>query len=590
MHLLYGVAMRNKTLWILSFAAGMALLTSSVHAATNAGAQLRRYQDETQQQLRQSPTTSAPQETSVFSPSQAAAASSDSLIMVQGLSLTGVSLFSNEQLRDLLAPFNGKQLNTAQIHQVADALMQYYRAAGYFTAKVFIPPQTINDGIISLDVYEGYLEKDGLEVDNQGERIDSQVIQDMLNAELNSDTPLHRNEMERVLLLIEDLPGVRSSATLYPGKAVGTARLRNNISDEPLFSGNIDADNFGSEHSGRERLGTTLYLNSPTQSGDQLVTRLVTSGSDSNYAYLTYLRPISATGTRLGASVDYYDYSTDNIDNLGDADGYASDLSLYLTHPLIRARHSNLNFRGTFNHARIVDNNDLDFNAIREVDSLTLGLEGDEDHDWLANGLTLYGLSLTGGNADLRGNQNARAFNRSGPDADGDFYRLNAYLQRLQHLTGQWALYGNLSGQLASGNLDTSQKYYLGGPTSMAGYPPGEVGGDSAVEMHLELRYDFAQPMLNGALQAEVFYQKGWLKQHQDPWSGWQGNNSGLDNEVTLDAIGVGFTQTLQDQWLVRGLIGWQTSDSPVRDPITRENTDGIDDDYRVWMQVVHYF
>ena len=582
--------MRKKTVWIPLLAAGITLLTPIVHAAPNAGAGLRQLQDETQQRLRQSPTTETSSEVQTLSPSQAAAAFSDSQIMVEGFSIAGVSLFSEAELREVLSPFSGQVLNTEQIHQAADALMRHYRDAGYFAATVFIPPQTIQGGVISLDVFEGHLETGGLEVDNQGERIDSTLVQGMLEAELKSDKPLHRADMERVLLLIEDLPGVRSNATLYPGTAVGTARLRSNISDEPLFSGNIDADNYGSEHSGRERVGTTLYLNSPSRSGDQLVTRLVSSGSDSNYAYLNYLRPISATGTRLGASLDYYDYQTDNIDNLGDADGYASDLSLYLTHPLIRARHSNLNVRGTFNHARIVDNNDLDFNAIRELDSLTLGLEGDEDHDWLANGLSLYGLSLTAGTADLRGNENARSYNRNGPDADGDFQRINFYLQRLQHLSGQWSLYGNLNGQLAAGNLDTSQKYYFGGPTSMAGYPPGEVGGDSAVAMHLELRYDFAQPILDGSLQAELFYQKGWLKQHQDTWTGWQAGNPDLDNEVTLDATGIGLTQTWQNQWLVRGLIGWQTADSPVVDPITGENTDGIDDDYRVWMQVVHYF
>ena len=579
----------NRTLPLSALAVSF-LLAHTAQAATNAGAELRRLQDETRENLRMQPTPRQDAQPGWNSPSKQAAASSQSRLYVQGYTLIGVTRFSDAQLIEVLKPYSGRELDTEQLHQAADALMQHYRNSGYFAAKVFIPPQQVQDGLITLDVYEGHLETGGLEVENKGQRIDSQIVSEMLADRLSPEKPLHRQDMERVLLLVEDLPGVTVNSTLYPGQEVGTARLRTEVSDEPLLSGNIDFDNYGSEHSGRERLGTTLYLNSPSQTGDQLVTRLVTSGRDSNYAYLTYLAPVSASGTRLGASLDYYDYKTDNIDNLGDAEGYASDLRLYLTHPLIRARHSNLNLRSELSHLRLVDDNDLEFNAIRHVDSLTLGLEGDEDHDWLANGLTLYGLSLTAGQVDLRGNDNFSQYDRSGPGTDGGFFRTNLYLQRLQHLSGPWSLYARFGGQWASGNLDASQKYYLGGPTSLAGYPPGEVGGDSAVELHTELRYDFTQPVLNGQLQAEVFYQKAWLKNHEDPWNNWQGNNPDLHNEVTLDGVGIGLTQTWQQQWLLRGLIGWQMTDSPVEDPVTHENTDGIDGDYRAWVQLVRYF
>lgn len=349
----------------LTLLAASLLLTHPVKAASNAGAELRRLQDETRENLRNQPRIEQNQQGSWSSPSEQAAGASQSRLYVQGYTLIGVTRFSDEELVKVLKPYSGRELDTEQIHQAADALMRYYRDAGYFAAKVFIPPQHLYDGLITLDVYEGQLEAGGLEVENSGQRINSQLVSDMLADRLSPDKPLHRQDMERVLLLVEDLPGVTVNSTLYPGQEVGKARLRTEVSDEPLFSGNIDFDNYGSEHSGRERLGTTLYLNSPSQSGDQLVTRLVTSGRDSNYAYLTYLAPVSASGTRLGASLDYYDYQTDNIDNLGDADGYASDLRLYLTHPLVRSRHNNLTLRTDYSHLRLVDDNDLNFNAIR---------------------------------------------------------------------------------------------------------------------------------------------------------------------------------------------------------------------------------
>ncbi|SEC29320.1 hypothetical protein [Pseudomonas anguilliseptica] len=102
--------MRKKTVWIPLLAAGITLLTPIVHAAPNAGAGLRQLQDETQQRLRQSPTTETSSEVQTLSPSQAAAAFSDSQIMVEGFSIAGVSLFSEAELREVLSPFSGQVL------------------------------------------------------------------------------------------------------------------------------------------------------------------------------------------------------------------------------------------------------------------------------------------------------------------------------------------------------------------------------------------------------------------------------------------------------------------------------------------------
>lgn len=178
------------------------------------------------------------------------------------------------------------------------------------------------------------------------------------------------------------------------------------MSDEPLLSGNIDVDNFNSRQLGQERLGTTLYLNSPTGVGDQLVTRLVTSGSRSNYAYLTYLRPVSSYGTRVGASIDYFNYDADALYNLGRIDGYASDARLYLTHPLIRSRYTNLNLRTDYSHFRVDDRRDFSgtqFAADRSLNLFSISLSGDETHDWLANGITLFDATVTAGNLDING-------------------------------------------------------------------------------------------------------------------------------------------------------------------------------------------
>lgn len=435
--------------------AGLVAPAGPACAGADAGTQIRRYQDEMQQRLAPKAAGDILPGALPPGPSKAAASASDARMHVKAFDVQGVTRFSPEEIAAVLLPYVGKDLGTGAIHAAADAVNALYRKAGYFVAKVFIPPQTVSDAI-RLDVYEGYLDETGFEVVNKGKRVDAAVVQRILQANIDAKAPVHSAAFERALLIAEDLPGVTTSSTLYPGEYVGTVRMRTTLSDLPLFTGNVYSDNFGSKPTGQTRLGATLYLNSPGQSGDQAVARLVTSGHRSNYAYLTYLRPVSPYGTRLGASIDYFGYNADFINNLGYSDGHASDLRLYLTHPLIRSRHRNLSLRADLSRLDIDDRDDLQINARRRIDTLSLALHGDNDHSWLGTVLSLFDASITGGRVDVRGNAAYRDIDRATALGDGGFTRFNFSLSRLQQLTSQWSLYARAGGQLASRNFDTS--------------------------------------------------------------------------------------------------------------------------------------
>lgn len=583
------LASRLATLLVAVLVSGGLLnISGSVWAGPNAGEQIRRYQDETRQRLTPKPAGDVTPTPQPGSRSKAAAGSSDAKVRVSAFRVLGVTRFSSDEVAAVLKPFVGKELDTSGIHAAADALNAHYRKAGYFIAKVFIPPQDVSD-TIQLDVYEGYLDSKGFEVVNLGKRVDATVVQGILAANIKTDEPAHRAAYERALLIAEDLPGVTTSSILYPGETVGSVRLRTTLKDLPLFAGNIDIDNFGSEPTGQTRLGTTLYLNSPSQVGDQVVARLVTSGHRSNYAYLTYLRPVSSCGTRLGASVDYFGYDADRIDNLGYSDGSASDLRLYLTHPIIRSRHGNLNLRADLSRLNIDDRNDLQIDAKRRVHTFTLALHGDSDQEWLGTGLSLFDAAITTGSVDIRGNAAYRSIDRVTTDTEGSFTRFNWSVSRLQQLAGNWSLYGKVNGQIASGNLDSSQRMYLGGATSIPGYPVGEAAGDQGAELAVELRRDFVVPW-GGTLTGAMFYQQGWLTIHKASWDGWRGSNTIIDNNITMKSVGFSLVHTFSGAWVLRGLVGWQVGDNPMRDPVSGVASDGERRRTRGWFQAIRYF
>lgn len=556
--------------------------------AVDAASQLRQFQLETQRRLTP-PAPKAPSEAPAppSRPRQAASASAER-IEVQGFSVTGVTVFSADEVHQALRPYIAEELDTAGIHAAADALTALYRAAGYFVARTYIPPQTTS-GVIQLDVLEGRLDSSPIEVVNRGNRIKSEAIESILIANLPTDRPIHKDDYERALLLAEDLPGVSTSSTLYPGERVGTARLRTKLTDLPLVTGNVDVDDFGYPSTGKVRLGSTLYINSPSRVGDQLVGRFVTTGHRSSYAYMTYLYPVSGRGTRAGASVDHVVYHADPIVDLGKSSGHATDLRAYLTHPIVRSRHGNLNVRADVFRQDLRDRNDLNINGHRHVTAAQVGLQGDDEHAGWGVGLTTFNLAVTAGQTDVRGNALYRQQDDQGAGSDGGFTKLNFGIKRLQYLSRSVSLLATVNAQWASSPLDSSQKYYLGGPVNNASYPIAEAGGDMGADFQVELRHDTRLDD-DGVLTLGLFHQTGWVKQHQTTWPGWQGSKTYLSNEYSLQTVGLSAALTLRDAWVIRGLIGWQTRENPAASPATGQASDGRTGDHRTWVQVIRYF
>src|SRR5574343_739666 len=156
----------------------------------------------------------------------------------------------------------------------------------------------------------------------------------------------------------------------------------------------------------------------------------------------TSISPISAYGTRLGASVDYFDYDADRMNNLGYSNGYASDVRLYLTHPIIRSRHGNLNLRTDLSQLNVSDRNDLQINGKRRINELSIALQGDDEHAWMGTGLTVFNTAITTGAVTIEGNTAYRKHDDATARTDGNFTRINLNVSRLQHLGAQWSIFG----------------------------------------------------------------------------------------------------------------------------------------------------
>ncbi len=509
---------------------------------------------------------------------------------VQHFELHGNTRLSEQQITAVLSEFVDKQLSNKDIHTAANSLMKRYHDEGLFLARVYVPPQAIINGRVQLYVYEGILEDGGVSISNSGERVKDEVVQKILITNLETNAVLETSDIERSILLVNDIPGINSHSTIYPGEEVGTAHFLLQTDDTPLVSGNIDVDNFGSYYTGENRIGTTIYIDSPTQQGDQITLRLVTSGSSSNYGFASYSVPIAGNGLRLGLSIDYLDYELEKaFESLG-AEGDVSEIRAFSTYPFIRSRHLNLIGRVDLSQLKLDDHNDMGLLAERTIESGIFSLSGDHDDDLLANGTSYFSASLTAGSLDIEGNDAFKAFDQQNTNSEGSFQKLALSFSRLQHLTGNLSTYLSLSGQLASDNLDSSQKFFIGGPFSVPGYPTGEVSGDEGLLAHVDLRYDFYDLPWGGSFQASTFYSWGEVKLFKDTWPGWEAGNPIIQNRITLESFGIAINQSWPEGFVVRGMIGWQVGDNDGRNPITDKDSDNSNSNSRAWLQGIYYF
>jgi hemolysin activation/secretion protein len=147
-----------------------------------------------------------------------------------------------EQAWALANRYVGREITAAEIFELARELTALYRNAGYILSQVIVPPQTLSDGRLSLRVVEGYIANVRIEGDTE---VSGKLAE--LGDKIKASRPLKAGDLERYLLLANDLPGVRVRAVLSPSPAgVGAADLTL-VATVRKIDGSLSLDNYGSK-------------------------------------------------------------------------------------------------------------------------------------------------------------------------------------------------------------------------------------------------------------------------------------------------------------------------------------------------------
>ncbi|MGU7775391.1 ShlB/FhaC/HecB family hemolysin secretion/activation protein [Burkholderia sp. MR1-5-21] len=481
-------------------------------------------------------------------------------ILVRAFEIGGNTVFDSETLQALVADVAGDTLGFADLQRAAERITAYYRERGYVLARAFLPKQDIEDGVVRVEVSEGRYGR--IELQNHSRVFDTALRQPL--AALRSGDVVHGSSLERSLLLLDDLAGVGARGTLRPGEAPGTTDLVVETERGAPASGALEFDNFGDESTGRYRVGGSVDVNAPLRLGDRLSLRGLVSNERQRYYRAAYQVPVGPASTRVGVAYSSLRYRLAGSFSDLDTSGRASVQTVYVAQPIVRARDLNLTAQVQYENKNLSDEyGTFSLRNDKNVGMWTFGLSGNSQDGWMGGGRN--GFSVMFGVGRLRSSD---AF-ESNPITKtiGTFKKLNLNAQRIQALGGRFQLYAQISAQLASRNLDSSEKFSLGGPYGVRAYALGAGSGDQGWQASAELRY-LAAP----GWQVSMFVDAGGVQINRRPWTSER-------NTQHMQAAGVGATWlgTNRQVSLTAALPLGKASDSPTRAP-------------SVWIQAAQYF
>lgn len=388
--------------------------------------------------------------------------------------ITGAVSFDAGTLTALAKPWVGRKIDINGLNEAAGAITRHYQGAGHLLSYAYLPAQRVADGVIEIAVLEGRVEAVQV-VAAQDARLQDTVVQ-AHTAGLTAPGPLLQPQVERALLLLNDIPGVTARAAFTPGASPGAADLVVSVAETEPLDLRFDVSNHGGVSTGEYRAGLTLQLRDLFGQGDATQVRGLVSNQGSLVSgSLATTVPLGGDGWRGGASVSRLTYQLAGDFKRLVAAGTADTLGLDASYALRRSVDTNVFAKASYEHKRLRD-------ELRRLGTLTrkrnelFELTGSADHRDEIGGVSAASITATLGK-----------LKQSGPATE--WHRLSAQLARQQALAGPFSAYLRLAGQTTGSALDSSEKLGLGGPGAVRAYALGEASVDRGYVAALEARY-----------------------------------------------------------------------------------------------------
>jgi hemolysin activation/secretion protein len=392
------------------------------------------------------------------------------LLNAMGAHAPDVSL-SGEDARDLSALLREQKkrrgISIVELEEVASAVQQRAREAGYFLAVAYLPSQEVRDGRVTIALLPGVIGE--VLVDGASERLAAR-FGDLI------DRPITRREINTRLYTLNQAPGFTAQTSFEPGGEPGETRLRLEVLERTGLKAGVAVDNYGDEHTGKQRLVLAGDLINPSGRGDVLSLGLTAALDPSNQVLGLgeYVLPIGAR-RQVRGRIAKNDFSSGEIDG----QGWLFD-AVMKTH-LYRDRRSGLSYEvGLGRH--VLDWQTPTGDIEQRANVLSLALDGRRvwDEVRIATDFRVYaGIGSVAGDRFL--------------GQDDGFWDLGFDLFAwhpfdLPGLPGRQKVSVLLKGQFSGTQLPSTRRLALGGVAGARGFERDTFLADQGAVLRLDLR------------------------------------------------------------------------------------------------------
>lgn len=479
-------------------------------------------------------------------------------IFIKRFNIIGSTVFSQEKLAEVTEPFLDQPISFPRLFKIRSEITKLYDDEGYVNSGAYIPPQQLEDGIVTIEIIEGELE----DIIVKGlSRLNPNYIKSRLA--IATKKPLNVRRLLQALQMLRLDPLIANiSAELSAGVEPGESLLEVTVTEADTFSTQITLDNGRSPSVGSFRRRPQIREGNLLGLGDALEFNYTnTDGSDTfDVSYTLPINPRNGT-LRLAYGTTSSEVIEPPFDDI-DIDSESRFYEITLRQPVFQTPTEEVVIGITGSRqesetsilntpfplsAGADDEGRTRINAIRLFQEWTKRSE-----QQVLAARSQLSIGISSGDTTL---------NRGGPDSNFFVWRGQGQWVRLLAPNTILLIRGDV--QLADRGLVPLEQIGIGGLESVRGYRQDLILSDNGAFISAELRLPIIQNDSGTLVQLTPFLDFG---------TGWNRDDENDIDDNTIASLGLGLRWEQGD--FLEANIGWglQLVDVETRDRTLQED------------------
>ena len=452
------------------------------------------------------------------------------------------NVITEEEIDRVLEPYLFRPLSFVELLEVQQVITKLYVDRGYLTTGAYIPPQTITNRTVRVEIIEGKI----AEIEIVGlKKLDPEYIRSRVA--IASEPPLNQEKLLNSLQLLQLNPLIENiSAELSKGINPGESFLKLKIAEADSLDVELGIDNQSTPSIGSVRRRVSVYEGNFAGFGDSFGVSYIQTDGSKSLSKLQYQVPLGARGSSLGLSYSYNDSEIiiEPFQNL-DLDSENRSYQVTFIQSLFQKPTQDIFLGFSFTHQNtqlsLMDssfpelNRGLDSDGRTIISTVRLIQEYNnrgQSHVFSARSQLAIGIEAFGSTIN----------NNDLPDSKFLIWR--GQLQYLKAISPKTKILLRGEVQLSDSPLFSQEQFNASGSQNVRGYNEGRVAGDNGLFFSSELQNTILQiPQWDLSLDIGSFFDFGRVGNSDD---------FPLETSNTISSLGILAQLSIKDNFVAR--------------------------------------